>query len=137
MKMDQAVRQHTKKPEQTQQRSSEWGKCSCDGCPMHATAKPEGGNGVCAYHLGCDYQDRAAITTAVKEYVKHHNFWCRLMGMNIIEWKQNWPRLIDYDYCPITESEAKTPNQYLHKLHTKLIRDVKERASELIQNNGY
>ena len=136
--MDQAVRQHTKKPEQTYQAASEWGRCSCDGCPLHATAKPEGGAGVCAYHLGCDYQDRAAITTAIKEYAKHHNFWCRLTGMNIIEWKRNSLHLIEnYPYCPATKKELETPNIYLHKLHTKLIRDVKQRASELIQNNGY
>ena len=60
------------------------------------------------------------------------------MGMNIIEWKRNSLHLIEnYPYCPATQKELETPNQYLHKLHTKLIRDVKEMAAQLIQNNGY
>ena len=117
-------------------RSSEWGRCGVIGCPMPDTAKPEGGKGVCAYHHGEDHNYYQEVTIAIKEFAYIHNKLCEMNWWSPKVWKEKWPLMTNWDWCPMERGEEGTPNVYMNRIRKKLMESIKNRASELISGGN-
>lgn len=114
--------------------NSEWGKCSVIDCPIPGTAKQEGNNCVCTYHLGEERDMHSEITRSVKSHIQIHNKLCEMVYWTPLDWKKKWPLIQNWDFCPLDPKEVHLPHIYLERLRKKLAESVKSKAIEMSNN---
>jgi len=107
--------------------AAEWGRCSATDCPMPGTAKPEGGQEVCSYHLGTDHNYYAEMTEAIEKHKHYHNKLCEMVYWSPATWKYKREAMENWGFCPLEANEV--PNMYMNRLRAKLTEAINIMAS--------
>lgn len=112
---------------------NKWYQCYVVGCPLPATAKPEGSMGVCTYHLCEDHDHHTEITKAILEFKAIHNKLCDMVYWSPKTWTEKRAILMNWSWCPMESTELPTP--YLNRLKVKLTESIKKKTNELLAGN--
>ena len=116
-----------KKEINTEEKSSEWKGCCAQTCPIPPSVSA-GGNQSCTFHAFTEYSEFEGITLAVKNNLKHYEYYRKVITWGNEQWKHNLPNLRNYEFCKIKEFEEGMPGQYIERLFNTIRSQVKHEA---------